>query len=110
LWGSEACEPIITDYKGAATPTDYFTSAELLDFDADDSMTCFETNDAGMPEITGAINCVAMPVENNLWQYVDKSTVTCINPIDNNLYTGVESCVRGGDNEWVYAGAYVSQD
>lgn len=62
-----------------------------------------------MPKIDGEINCGLMQLANGLSQWRDKSTITCVNPIDSQQYLGTNNCVNI-DGVWQFAGAYVSQD
>lgn len=62
-----------------------------------------------MPEITGEINCEIVPMANKLWQWRDKSTITCVDPVTSTTKDGHYECIEI-DGEWKYRGAYVSQD
>lgn len=78
-YGATACEAVIAAYKtDAGVPNALLTLDETT---VEANITCFEGNLATNPAITGVINCSLMPMANGLYQYRDKSSITCVNPV-----------------------------
>jgi len=73
------------------------------------NIKCFTGDDAAAVALTGDLNCVTVPLANDLFQFRNKAVITCSNPVTMIPATGVENCVLV-DNVWSYGGAYVSQD
>lgn len=92
-WG-EDCAGVVTAYIaanaiGALTVYDDAVTAAL-----ESSIVCHESNNPALPTFTGLDNCSLVTLGNGLMRYEWKGDITCINPIDNNRYTGFTQCIN----------------
>lgn len=97
-WGTDACVPIIAAVKTAMQIGTQPVWGAAEDTSAA-TVQCHTSNDPGLAVLTGDANCQLVTIENGLKMFKAKSTITCVNPIDNNRYDGVENCVEV-DNAW----------
>lgn len=91
-WG-DACVATLKAYKedqGVPTPFDDKKTANITE-----NIFCHENNDAGMPKVTGTINCGLKPLYNGMFQWTNISKITCKDPVTAVSYAGalaVENC------------------
>lgn len=83
VYGEAPCAENLLAYKALFDAAGSIGPALTLEASAEVSnITCFENDDPAGTVVTGTANCVAVPVENGLYQMRNKSLISCINPVD----------------------------
>jgi hypothetical protein len=83
VYGETPCADNLLAYKALFDAAGSIGSALTLEESAlSENIKCFENDDPASTVVTGTANCVAVPIENGLYQMRNKSLISCINPVD----------------------------